>query len=110
MPFSVAEPYAKRREVAIHRLAPADARVENVFITRRDLIRPPALDEFIRTFSEKLNRVACLPAAAGPLPLEWLAARPHGGCRKAPSTGNWTVDKAVLTMERYACVRNLRGF
>jgi len=30
--------------------------------------------------------------------------------RKAPSTGNWTVDKAVLTMERYACLHNLRGF
>jgi DNA-binding transcriptional LysR family regulator len=51
MPFSVAEPYAKRREVAIHRLAPADARVETVFITRRDLVRSPALDEFIRILS-----------------------------------------------------------
>jgi hypothetical protein len=30
--------------------------------------------------------------------------------RKAPSTGNWTVYKAVLTMERYACLHNLRGF
>ena len=30
--------------------------------------------------------------------------------RKAPSAGNWTVYKAVLTMERYACLHNLRGF
>ena len=45
--LSVVEPYAKRGEVAVHRLAPADARVETVFITRRDLVRSPALDEFL---------------------------------------------------------------
>ena len=52
MPLSVVEPYAKRREVAIHRLAPADARVETVFITRRDLVRSSALEEFISTLRE----------------------------------------------------------
>jgi DNA-binding transcriptional LysR family regulator len=52
MPFSVVEPHAKRGEVTVHRLASTDARVETVFITRRDLVRSPALEEFIRTFSE----------------------------------------------------------
>ena len=47
MPFSVVEPHAKRGEVAVHRLAAADARVETVFITRRDIVRSPALEEFI---------------------------------------------------------------
>lgn len=47
MPFSVVESYVKRQEVAVHRLSPADARVETVFITRRDLVRSPALEEFM---------------------------------------------------------------
>ena len=47
MPFSVVKRHAKRGEVAVHRLAPEDARVETVFITRRDLVRSPALEEFI---------------------------------------------------------------
>jgi len=47
MPFSVVEPHAKRGEVAVHRLAAADARVETVFIARRDIVRSPALEEFI---------------------------------------------------------------
>jgi DNA-binding transcriptional LysR family regulator len=55
MPFSVVEPHAKRGEVMVHRLASTDARVETVFITRRDLVRSPALEEFIRTFSENLK-------------------------------------------------------
>jgi DNA-binding transcriptional LysR family regulator len=47
MPFSVVESYFKRQEVAVHRLSPADARIETVFITRRDLVRSPALEEFM---------------------------------------------------------------
>jgi LysR family transcriptional regulator, cell division regulator len=47
MPFSVVESYVKRQEVAVHRLSPADARIETVFITRRDLVRSPALEEFM---------------------------------------------------------------
>jgi DNA-binding transcriptional LysR family regulator len=47
MPFSVVERQVKRGEVAIHRLAPDDARVETVFIMRRDMIRSPALEEFL---------------------------------------------------------------
>ena len=47
MPFSVVESYVKRQEVAVHRLSPADARVETVFMTRRDLVRSPALEEFM---------------------------------------------------------------
>jgi hypothetical protein len=53
MPFSVVEAYAKREEVAVHRLAPADGRIETVFITRRDLVRSPALEEFIGMLQEK---------------------------------------------------------
>jgi LysR family transcriptional regulator, cell division regulator len=53
MPFSVVEPHSKRGEVAIHRLAPDDARVETVFITRRDTVRSPALEEFISLISKK---------------------------------------------------------
>jgi len=49
MPFSVVESYVKRQEVAVHRLSPADARIETVFITRRDLVRSPALEEFMAT-------------------------------------------------------------
>jgi DNA-binding transcriptional LysR family regulator len=47
MPFSVVESYVKRQEVAVHRLSPADARIETVFISRRDLVRSPALEEFM---------------------------------------------------------------
>jgi LysR family transcriptional regulator, cell division regulator len=53
MPLSVVEPYAKRREVAVHRLAAAEARVETVFITRRDSVRSPALEEFISVISNQ---------------------------------------------------------
>ena len=53
MPLSVVEPHAKRGEVAVHRLAPADARVETVFITRRDMVRSPALEEFISVISSQ---------------------------------------------------------
>ena len=53
MPFSVVEPHAKRGEVAVHRLAAADARVETVFITRRDMVRSPALEEFISVISNR---------------------------------------------------------
>jgi DNA-binding transcriptional LysR family regulator len=49
MPFSVVESYVKRQEVAVHRLSPADAQIETVFITRRDLVRSPALEEFMAT-------------------------------------------------------------
>ena len=47
MPLSVVEPYAKRREVAVHRLAASEARVDTVFITRREAVRSPALEEFL---------------------------------------------------------------
>jgi DNA-binding transcriptional LysR family regulator len=53
MPLSVVEPHAKRGEVAVHRLAAADARVETVFITRRDMVRSPALEEFISVISNQ---------------------------------------------------------
>jgi LysR family transcriptional regulator, cell division regulator len=53
MPFSVVEPHAKRGEVAVHRLAAEDARVETVFITRRDMVRSPALEEFISVISNQ---------------------------------------------------------
>jgi len=56
MPFSVVEPYAKRQEVEIHRLEPSEARVQTVFITRRDLVRSPALEEFIRILREDARR------------------------------------------------------
>jgi DNA-binding transcriptional LysR family regulator len=52
MPFSVVERHSTRGEVAIHRLAPEDARVETVFITRRDTVRSPALEEFISLISD----------------------------------------------------------
>ena len=57
MPFSVVERQVKRGEVAIHRLAPADARVETVFIMRRDMIRSPALEEFILVISNQYMAV-----------------------------------------------------
>jgi DNA-binding transcriptional LysR family regulator len=53
MPFSVVEAYSKRQEVAVHRLAPADGRIETVFITRRDLVRSPALEEFMLVISNQ---------------------------------------------------------
>jgi LysR family transcriptional regulator, cell division regulator len=53
MPFSVVEPYVRRQEVAIHRLAPGEARVQTVFITRRDLVKSPALEEFIGMLREQ---------------------------------------------------------
>jgi len=52
MPFSVVESYVKRQEVAVHRLSPADALIETVFITRRDLVRSPALEEFMATLGQ----------------------------------------------------------
>jgi DNA-binding transcriptional LysR family regulator len=53
MPLSVVEPYAKRREVAVHRLAASEARVDTVFITRREAVRSPALEEFLSVISER---------------------------------------------------------
>ncbi len=53
MPLSVVESHSKRGEIAIHRLAPEDARVETVFITRRDTVRSPALEEFISLISKQ---------------------------------------------------------
>jgi DNA-binding transcriptional LysR family regulator len=52
MPFSVVESYVKRQEVSVHRLSPADAQIETVFITRRDLVRSPALEEFMATLGQ----------------------------------------------------------
>lgn len=52
MPLSVVESYVKRQEVAVHRLSSADARIETVFITRRDLVRSPALEEFMATLGQ----------------------------------------------------------
>jgi DNA-binding transcriptional LysR family regulator len=52
MPFSVVESYVKRQEVAVHRLSPADALIETVFIMRRDLVRSPALEEFMATLGQ----------------------------------------------------------
>jgi LysR family transcriptional regulator, cell division regulator len=51
LPLSVVEPYVRRKEVAIHRIPPDDARSETVFITRRDTLRSLALEEFVRTLS-----------------------------------------------------------
>jgi DNA-binding transcriptional LysR family regulator len=53
MPFSVVERHVKRGEVTVHRLAPEDARVETVFITRRDMVRSPALEEFLALVSKQ---------------------------------------------------------
>jgi hypothetical protein len=53
MPLSVVEPYAKRREVAVHRLAASEARVDTVFITRREAVRSPALEEFLSVISNQ---------------------------------------------------------
>ena len=53
MPLSVVEPYAKRREVAVHRLAASEARVDTVFITRREAVRSPALEEFLSVLSNQ---------------------------------------------------------
>ena len=53
MPLSVVEPYAKRREVAVHRLAASEARVDTVFITRREAVRSPALEEFLSVVSNQ---------------------------------------------------------
>lgn len=53
MPLSVVEPYAKRLEVAVHRLAASEARVDTVFITRREAVRSPALEEFLSVISER---------------------------------------------------------
>jgi LysR family transcriptional regulator, cell division regulator len=53
LPLSVVEPYAKRGEVAIHRLSASEARVETVFITRRDSVRSPALEEFLSVIKQQ---------------------------------------------------------
>jgi DNA-binding transcriptional LysR family regulator len=53
MPLSVVEPYAKRREVAVHRLTASEARVDTVFVTRREAVRSPALEEFLSIISER---------------------------------------------------------
>lgn len=49
LPLSVVEPYVRRKEVAVHRISPEDARSETVFITRRDTLPSLALEEFVRT-------------------------------------------------------------
>ncbi len=49
LPLSVVTPYARRKEVAVHRISPEDARSETVFITRRDSLRSLALEEFVGT-------------------------------------------------------------
>jgi DNA-binding transcriptional LysR family regulator len=51
LPLSVVEPYVRRKEVAIHRIPPEDARSETMFITRRDTLRSLALEEFVRTLN-----------------------------------------------------------
>jgi LysR family transcriptional regulator, cell division regulator len=51
LPLSVVEPYARRKEVRVHRLPPSDAYSETVFITRRDTVRSLALEEFEKTLS-----------------------------------------------------------
>ena len=56
LPLSVVEPYAKRGEIAVHRLPPEESIVETVFITRRDLVHSPALGEFIRILSQNAER------------------------------------------------------
>lgn len=55
LPLSVVEPYARRKEVAVHRISPEDARSETVFITRRDTLRSLALEEFLRTLADTVG-------------------------------------------------------
>jgi LysR family transcriptional regulator, cell division regulator len=55
LPLSVVEPYRGRREVAVHRISPQDARSETVFIIRRDTIRSLALEEFLRTLNDAVR-------------------------------------------------------
>jgi DNA-binding transcriptional LysR family regulator len=55
LPWSVVEPYVRRKEVAAHRISPADARSETVFITRRDTLRSLALEEFLRTLNDAVR-------------------------------------------------------
>jgi LysR family transcriptional regulator, cell division regulator len=55
LPLSVVEPYVRRKEVAIHRIPPEDARSETVFITRRDTLRSLALEEFLRTLNDAVQ-------------------------------------------------------
>jgi DNA-binding transcriptional LysR family regulator len=55
LPLSVVEPYVRRKEVAVHRIALEDARSETVFITRRDSLRSLALEEFLRTLSDTIQ-------------------------------------------------------
>ena len=49
LPLSVVTPYARRKEVAVHRISRGDGRSETVFITRRDSLRSLALEEFVDT-------------------------------------------------------------
>jgi DNA-binding transcriptional LysR family regulator len=58
LPLSVVEPYARRKEVWIHRLPPADAYSETVFITRRNSVRSLALEAFERTLSATVEAAA----------------------------------------------------
>jgi DNA-binding transcriptional LysR family regulator len=55
LPLSVVEPYIRRREVAVHRISPQDARSETIFIIRRDTIRSLALEEFLRTLNDAVR-------------------------------------------------------
>jgi LysR family transcriptional regulator, cell division regulator len=52
LPLSIVTPYARRKEVAVHRISPEDARSETVFITRRDTLRSLALEEFVDTLRD----------------------------------------------------------
>jgi hypothetical protein len=55
LPFSVVEPYVRRKEVAVHRLAQEQASSETIFISRRDTLRSLALEEFVRTLNEAVR-------------------------------------------------------
>jgi DNA-binding transcriptional LysR family regulator len=55
LPLSVVAPYVRRKEVAVHRISPEDARSETVFITRRDTLRSLALEEFLRTLAIQIT-------------------------------------------------------
>ena len=58
LPFSVVEPYVRRKEVAVHRLPQEQARSETVFISRRDTLRSLALEEFVRALNEAVRTAA----------------------------------------------------
>lgn len=79
LPFSVVEPYARRKEVAVHRLSPEEARSETIFIYRRDVIRSAALEEFVRTLNEVLQTAARKSHSAKPIDYDHARnSRPSG--------------------------------